>query len=219
MVSDDGEEEEQLGWLKDCESVVLSRDVVLLRGMPLPLQKRLCQALHSCPPFFSSRNEKTHRVDMLHLGLHEGRDGFRMVASIPPLYTQLAKAAHAHVADRHGMLRSVPLIESDVAVVNAYKRDAKLGMHVDRRSARHCGIPVVAISLGESAEFVFKNSWRARAQPNHVMLRSGDVLVFGGKARGIVHGIERLVPGSAPYGVCLGEDSSWCRICITLRQS
>ena len=201
------------------ESVVLSKDVVLLRGMAPALQQELCDALRACPTFFECNNEKTRHIDMLHLGWHELRGKLRLVAPIPPLYARIAREAQALVAERHSMLRTLPTIAADVAVVNAYKREARLGMHVDRRSMLHPGIPVVAISLGESAEFVFKTSWKQRAATQRVILRSGDVLVFGGKARGIVHGMDRLVAGSAPAGLELGAQASWRRLCITLRQS
>eukprot|EP00966_Prymnesium_polylepis_P293447 6777602-Prymnesium_polylepis.3 len=135
------------------ESVVLAKDVVLLRGMPQALQQALCDALQSCPSFFESNNEKTRMIDMLHLGWHEARGNgkMRFVAPIPPLYAAVAAAAQRLVSERHSMLRAMPTIDADVAVVNAYKREAKLGLHQDRRSTKHPGIPVVAISLGESA--------------------------------------------------------------------
>ncbi|KAL1520315.1 hypothetical protein AB1Y20_021906 [Prymnesium parvum] len=200
-------------------TIVLARDVVLLRGMSPALQQHLCDALLSCPSFFECNNEKTRHIDMLHLGMHEVQGKLHLVAPIPSIFVNLAHAAHRHVAERLGMLRSIPLINSDVAVVNGYRRGAKLGMHVDRRSTKHPGIPVVAVSLGESAEFVFKKSWKRNATECRVILRSGDVLLFGGKARGIVHGMEGLIANSAPDTIRFGPRSDWCRVCITLRQS
>lgn len=201
------------------ESVMLAKDVVLLRGMALSLQQELCDVLQSCPNFFACNNEKTKNIDMLHLGLHDVRGKQRLVAPIPQLYARLAVLAHGFATKRHGVFRSLPLIRADVAVVNAYKRGARLGLHVDRRSTKHPGIPVVAISLGESAEFVFKPSWKAKAAENRIILRSGDVLVFGGKARGIVHGMDRLIAETVPTDLRLGDQAEWRRLCITLRQS
>lgn len=138
--------------LLSSESVLLAKDVVLHRGMPLRLQQRLSDELGACS-FFAANNEKTRHVDMCHLGWHEAAGGkLRFVAPIPPIFAAIAAAAHRLAVERHCVLRSVPLICADVAVVNGYKRAARLGMHVDRRSTRHPAIPVVAISLGETAE-------------------------------------------------------------------
>ena len=95
---------------------------------------------------------------------------------------------------------------------------ARLGLHVDRRSTRHAATPVVAISLGESAEFVWKRSWKKALPLERLLLRSGDILIFGGAARAMVHGVERLVAGSAPTALRLGADAGWRRLCITCRE-
>ena len=82
----------------------------------------------------------------------------------------------------------------------------------------HPGTPVVAVSLGDSAEFVWKRSWRRSLPLERLVLRSGDVLIFGGAARGMVHGVERILEGSGPGELRLGADPGWRRVCITCRE-
>ena len=204
------------------ESIVVCKDAVLLRGLRPATQQALCDELETSR-FFAANNEKTRHVDMMHLGKHEAHGRLRVVAPVPSLFVDLAAAAQRLAAERHGHLRSIPTLRCDVAVVNAYRAGSRLGLHVDKRSLRHPGLPVVAISLGDEAEFVFKRSWKASAPSHRVILRSGDVLVFGGSARGMVHGMERVHVGTAPTGpdakpaLRLGAQP-WRRVCITLRE-
>ena len=87
-----------------------------------------------------------------------------------------------------------PPLSPDVGVVNGYAENARLGMHVDRPSGRHPCIPVVAISLGDDAEFSYKRSWKRSAATQTLLLRSGDVLVFGGRRRGLRPSHRRGAP-------------------------
>jgi len=82
----------------------------------------------------------------------------------------------------------------DVALVNWYGPDAKMGMHVD--SDEVVPAPVVSFSVGATGLFRFGNS-EGRGRPwVDLTLESGDVVVFGGPARFAYHGIPRLVRGS-----------------------
>jgi hypothetical protein len=71
---------------------------------------------------------------------------------------------------------------------------------------------------GESAQFVWKRSWKKALALERLLLRSGDILIFGGAARAMVHGVERLEAGSAPAALRLGADPGWRRLCITCRE-
>ena len=91
-----------------------------------------------------------------------------------------------------------------MCLVNFYDHGGdRMGLHRDdseEASALERGSPVVSISLGASATFATaatRDGPRAR-----VTLRSGDVLCFGGAARGIFHGVERVdKPKTAPVGL------------------
>jgi alkylated DNA repair protein (DNA oxidative demethylase) len=84
--------------------------------------------------------------------------------------------------------------EPEACLVNWYEPGAKLGLHVDRDEAEFAA-PVVSISLGDDAWF--RVGGPARRDPtSRLRLKSGDVIVLGGPARLIHHGIDRIVPGS-----------------------
>ena len=103
--------------------------------------------------------------------------------------------------------------DPDVALVNWYGPGARMGMHADRDETSSA--PVVSLSLGHSCIFRFGTP-AGRGRPwTDVVLESGDLFVFGGPSRLAYHGVPRLVPGSGPPGLGLGEG----RFNITVRQS
>jgi alkylated DNA repair protein (DNA oxidative demethylase) len=85
--------------------------------------------------------------------------------------------------------------EPDCCLVNFYDGEARMGMHQDRDEADFSH-PVVSISLGDEALFRIGNETRG-GRTESVWLRSGDVLVMGGPARLLHHGIDRVKPGTS----------------------
>src|SRR6056297_1969549 len=83
----------------------------------------------------------------------------------------------------------------DCCLVNVYRDAARMGMHQDRDEADF-GWPVLSVSLGESALFRIGNSTRGGKTESR-WLESGDVVVMGGDARLVYHGIDRIRPGSS----------------------
>ncbi|MGC9368547.1 MAG: alpha-ketoglutarate-dependent dioxygenase AlkB family protein [Paracoccaceae bacterium] len=83
----------------------------------------------------------------------------------------------------------------DCCLVNFYDEGAKMGMHQDRDEADF-DFPVVSVSLGDDALFRIGNLTRG-GKTESVWLRSGDVLVMGGEARLVYHGVDRIRPGSS----------------------
>lgn len=80
-------------------------------------------------------------------------------------------------------------------LVNFYGPGARMGLHQDR-DERDVSQPVVSISLGDDA--LFRIGSETRGGPSQSLwLRSGDVLVMGGEARLLHHGIDRIEPGSS----------------------
>lgn len=59
------------------------------------------------------------------------------------------------------------------------------------------GLPIVSFSVGDSAEFLYGDGWDAY-NADKVILKSGDVLIFGGKSRHIYHGVRSIIRNSAP---------------------
>ena len=83
----------------------------------------------------------------------------------------------------------------ECCLVNFYDADAKMGLHQDRDEADFSQ-PVVSISLGDDALFRIGNEARGGSTES-VWLRSGDVLVMGGTARLLHHGIDRVRAGTS----------------------
>ena len=83
----------------------------------------------------------------------------------------------------------------ECCLVNLYRAAAKMGAHQDRDEAA-TEAPVVSVSLGDSALFRFGGATR-KGPTQSVTLSSGDVLVFGGPARLMFHGIDRVIGGSS----------------------
>jgi len=100
----------------------------------------------------------------------------------------------------------------DIALINFYDADARMGMHRD--SDEKADAPVVSLSLGDTCVFRFGNT-ESRARPyTDVELRSGDLFVFGGASRLAYHGVPRVYAGSGPRELGLAG-----RLNVTLRVS
>jgi DNA oxidative demethylase len=83
----------------------------------------------------------------------------------------------------------------EACLVNFYDSSAKMGLHQDRDEAE-LAAPVVSISLGDSCSF--RCGGLRRTDPaKKLEVRSGDVVVMGGPARLIFHGVDRIYPGTS----------------------
>lgn len=80
-------------------------------------------------------------------------------------------------------------------LVNFYDGKAKMGLHQDR-DEEEMAAPVVSVSLGDSC--LFRYGGLRRGDPAEKLeLRSGDVVVFGGAARLMFHGVAKIFGGSS----------------------
>ncbi|MEV6836300.1 alpha-ketoglutarate-dependent dioxygenase AlkB [Streptomyces sp. NPDC051133] len=132
-------------------------------------------------------------------------------APVKPFPDWLDELGRRAVADALGPA-AVPAAAYDIALINFYDGDARMGMHRD--SDEHADAPVVSLSLGDTCVFRFGNT-ETRTRPyTDVELRSGDLFVFGGPSRLAFHGVPRVHPGTAPARLGLAG-----RLNITLRVS
>ena len=83
----------------------------------------------------------------------------------------------------------------DACLINFYEPGARMGLHQDKDEEEFAA-PVVSLSLGDTALFRYGGLDR-RDPTRSIRLRSGDAIVFGGPARLIHHGIDRLIAGSS----------------------
>ena len=96
-------------------------------------------------------------------------------------------------------------IEPDLCILNYYGRDGHMGLHQDKDEAPSsiaAGIPVVSISIGDTAQFLF-GGLKRRDPIETIQLESGDAFVFGGPARLRYHGVSRISPHTGPAELAL----------------
>jgi alkylated DNA repair protein (DNA oxidative demethylase) len=147
-------------------------------------------------------------VQSVHLGWYwrpyrysrtaEDHNGAR-VAELPDWLADLGRSAVAAAFapdEKEPETAAAAAYRPDVALVNYYDRDAKLGMHQDKEE--HCDAPVVSLSIGDRCVFRFGNTENRNRPWTDVELASGDAFVFGGPSRFAYHGVPKLYPDSGP---------------------
>jgi len=110
---------------------------------------------------------------------------------LPPAFRALA----GEIAGAAGMA-----LDADLCILNYYDADGRMGLHQDKDESAGsiaAGLPVVSVSLGDRARFLF-GGLKRRDPVESVLLESGDAFVFGGPARLRYHGVSCIVPGTAP---------------------
>ncbi len=118
------------------------------------------------------------------------------VGPVPPAFVALA----ARVAREAGYE-----FTPDICLINFYGPDGRMGLHQDKDESRasiEAGEPVVSLSIGDTARFLF-GGLRRRDPVEALLLESGDAFVFGGAARLRYHGVTRILPGTAPAALGL----------------
>lgn len=108
--------------------------------------------------------------------------------AMPPAFLDLA----ARAATQAGFANYDP----DACLINRYVAGAKLSLHQDR-DEKDAWAPIVSVSLGLPAVFLWGG--KRRADPvRRLRLESGDVVVWGGPARFVYHGVAPLKDGEHP---------------------
>jgi DNA oxidative demethylase len=128
---------------------------------------------------------------------------------VPPLPGEL-RALAREMAAAAGMS-----LEPDLCILNDYGADGRMGLHQDKDESDRsivAGLPVVSVSLGDTARFLFGGTKR-RDPVEALRLESGDGFVFGGPARLRYHGVSRILPGTAPPALAMNG-----RFNLTFRQ-
>ena len=86
--------------------------------------------------------------------------------------------------------------DPDACLINRYAPGTRLSLHQDRNE-RDLAAPVVSVSLGLPAVFLFGGLRRAD-RARRIALQSGDVVVWGGAQRLAFHGVLPLADGEHP---------------------
>jgi alkylated DNA repair protein (DNA oxidative demethylase) len=108
--------------------------------------------------------------------------------TMPALFRDLAANAAARVG--------FPNYDPDACLINRYVPGAKLSLHQDRDENDQWS-PIVSVSLGLPAVFLWGGK-RRRDPTRRLRLESGDVVVWGGPARFVYHGVSPLATGKHP---------------------
>jgi DNA alkylation damage repair protein AlkB len=141
-------------------------------------------------------------VRMLCLGRHWNGPTYRYehvrndydrleVPALASAWRELARDVAASVGMR---------LDPDLCILNYYDRDGRMGLHQDKDESERslaAGVPVVSLSFGDAARFLF-GGLRRRDAIETLLLESGDAFVFGGPARLRYHGVSRILQGTAP---------------------
>lgn len=97
-------------------------------------------------------------------------------------------ATFKHLASSCALRCGFAGFEPDACLVNRYEGSAHMGLHQDR-DERDFSQPIVSVSLGASATFLLGGNQR-KCKVQTLLLRDGDVLVWGGEARLRFHGVR-----------------------------
>jgi alkylated DNA repair protein (DNA oxidative demethylase) len=204
----------------EIRDVAIAPGAAVLTGFARPQERALIEAVHGVVAFAPFRHMSTpggHRMSVAMtncgaLGWITDRSGYRYDPRdpstgrpwppMPGAFFDLA----ARAAERAGY----PGFAPDACLINRYLPGAGLSLHQDKNESDF-GQPIVSVSLGLPATFLFGGERRAD-RARRLPLSHGDVVVWGGPARLRFHGVLALEEGAHPL---LGA----CRINLTLRRA
>lgn len=135
-------------------------------------------------------------------------------APVKPFPGWLADLGRHAVAAAYDDPEAARRYRPDVALINFYDDAARMGMHADKDE--NSPAPVVSLSLGAACLFRFGNAISRNRPWTDLRLESGDLFVFGGRARLAYHGVTGTFPGTGD-GADIGLPAG--RLNITLRES
>ena len=112
------------------------------------------------------------------------------------------------------------VIDYDTVLINLYPLGRTLGWHVDTSEDwRNMNRDIISVSIGADADFTYVNTKgvmlsgrpdedsRYKDKVNKVMLKSGDVVVFGGEARLLNHTVTNVSGTSSFDRINLSESN------------
>ena len=191
---------------EDRGNLVLDEGAVLLGAFAQDIGEQLLEqieAIASAAPFRhlvtpGGRRMSVAMTNAGNLGWVSDRKGYRYSAidpesgrawpPMPVLFSQLARDAAAGAGFED--------FSPEACLINRYEAGARLSLHQDR-DERHLDQPIVSVSLGVDATFLW-GGLRRTDRPRRIELTHGDVVVWGGPARLTFHGIDTLAKQKHP---------------------
>jgi DNA oxidative demethylase len=182
----------------------LAEGAVLLAGFAAEEETRLLAdiaAIAAGSPFRRMETPRGYRMSVAMTNCGEAgwvtdRRGYRYAAEDPetgrswPPMPDAFRGLAARAAAEAGFPGFIP----DSCLVNRYEPGARLSLHQDRNE-RDFAAPIVSVSLGLPAVFLFGGLRRAD-RARRIRLESGDLVVWGGAARLAFHGVAPLAEGA-----------------------
>lgn len=150
-----------------------------LRHMVTPGGFRMSVAMSNCGTVGWVADKRGYRYDAI-----DPLSG-RAWPAIPAVFLDVARRAAASA----GFENFVP----DACLINSYEPGARLSLHQDK-DERDAGAPIVSVSLGLPAIFLFGGVNRS-VRPQRYPLAHGDVVVWGGPSRFNFHGVVPIAEG------------------------
>jgi alkylated DNA repair protein (DNA oxidative demethylase) len=198
----------------------LARGAMVLRGFARDRAAALLEAVGTVTAraplrFLITPGGYQMSVAMTNCGLAgwlSDRTGYRY-GPLDPLTGQQWPAmpvVFAALAAEAAAVAGFPAFAPDACLINQYEPGSRLSLHQDK-DEKDYGAPIVSVSLGLPAMFLFGGSLRTD-KTQRVPLAHGDVVVWGGPARLRYHGVLPLKDGEHPL---LGRR----RINLTFRKS
>jgi alkylated DNA repair protein (DNA oxidative demethylase) len=184
----------------------LEEGAVLLRGFAAPQATELVKGIETvarAAPFrhLVTPGGYTMSVAMTNcgrVGWVSDRTGYRYDAMDPDTAAPwpAMPAAFPELATKAAAAGGFDGYDPDACLINRYKPGAKLSLHQDR-DENDKWAPIVSVSLGLPAVFLWGG--KRRSDPvRRIRLENGDVVVWGGPARFVYHGVAPLKPGEHP---------------------
>jgi DNA oxidative demethylase len=184
----------------------LAEGAVLLRGFAQPQAEALVAAVAAIAAISPFRHMVTpggFRMSVAMTNCGEAgwvtdRRGYRYSCGDPatgrpwPVIPPVLRSLATRAAAAGGFAGFAP----DACLVNRYEPATKLSLHRDE-DERDLAAPVVSVSLGLPATFLWGGLSR-KDRALRVRLESGDVVVWGGPARLVYHGIAPVGEGGHP---------------------
>jgi len=166
------------------------------RHMVTPGGQSMAVAMTNCGDYGWVSDRAGYRYDAI------DPESGRRWPPMPETFLRLAREAAAAVGFEE--------FSPDACLINRYETGARLSLHQDK-DERDFGQPIVSVSLGVPATFLFGGTRRAD-KTLRVPVQHGDVLVWGGPARLNYHGVSPVKAAHHPF-------AGAHRINLTLRRA
>jgi len=192
--------------------------------LPLPAQQKLLAT--SCAVAGESRQSGIsggwYRLEQNgRWSLNDGNkarfwdDISRFPSEVKVLGEDLAKLA----ADRFPQYLAKPsaVFNARIGALNFYTGRGRMGWHVDDTNFAKPERPIVMANLGDAADFGYK--MKKHDADASLRLETGDVIVFGGPARNIVHALLQVYPQTSPLELQFPQNPGVGRVSVTWRDA